>query len=139
MEDFLKEALEIVKAQASVRVMGEEEIINMVRNLSSGLKTASEGPCGAVEEPEVPTGLQADPKKSIKEKSITCLECGKTFKIITRKHLSSHSLSADEYREKWGFKKGTALACKELQRMRRKKMADMKLWEKRKAALTAQK
>ena len=41
MDDFLKEALEIVKAQASVRVMSDEQIIAMVRSLSSGLKTAT--------------------------------------------------------------------------------------------------
>ncbi len=38
MEDYLKEALEIVKAQASVRNMAEEEIISMVRTLSEGIK-----------------------------------------------------------------------------------------------------
>ena len=131
MEDFLKEALEIVKAQASVRVMGEEEIISMVKNLSTGLKNTAEE-SSIVEESEAPSGIPGDPKKSIKEKIVTCLECGKTFKIITKKHLASHGLTADGYREKWGFKKGTALTCKELQRMRRKKMADMRLWEKRK-------
>jgi hypothetical protein len=31
MDDYLKEALEIVKAQASVRTMTEEEITSMVK------------------------------------------------------------------------------------------------------------
>ena len=110
MDDYLKQALEIVKAQASVRVMSEEEITSMVRTLSA---------------PAMP------PAKSIKEKSVTCLECGKTFKIITRKHLATHDLDAESYREKWGLKKHTPLVCKELQRERRKKMKDMQLWEKR--------
>ena len=129
MDDFLKEALEITKAQASVRVMSEDEITSMVRRLSSGLKTISEGDVCA-EEPST-SELQTDPRKSIKEKSITCLECGKTFKILTRKHLASHGLEAGDYREKWGLKKDTPLVCKGLQRERRKKMKDMKLWEKR--------
>ena len=47
MDDFLKEALDIVKAQASVRVMDEEEIIAMVKRLSSGIKGASGGDAGA--------------------------------------------------------------------------------------------
>lgn len=129
MDDFLKEALDIVKAQASVRVMAEDEIIAMVRRLSSGIKVVSEGEVSAEEQA---TGdLQADPRKSIKEKSVTCLECGKTFKILTRKHLAGHGLDAAQYREKWSLKKDTPLVCKGLQRERRKKMKDMKLWEKR--------
>ena len=34
----------------------------------------------------------------------------------------------------WGIKKNTPLVCMELQRERRKKMKEMKLWEKRRAA-----
>lgn len=128
MNDALKEALGIVKAQAGVRVMSEAEIVAMVKNLAGGLQQIEEGDTlPAVEE----SSLGADPKKSIKEKSITCLECGKAFKILTQKHLASHGLNAAEYREKWGLKKDTALVSKGLQRERRKKMKDMKLWEKR--------
>lgn len=130
MDDFLKEALDIVRAQASVRIMGEDEILSMVRRLSSDIKMVSDGEVACGEETNV-IDIQGDPRKSIKEKTITCLECGKTFKILTRKHLGTHSLTADAYREKWGFKKDTPLVCKGLQRERRKKMRDMKLWEKR--------
>ena len=45
----LKEALDIVKAQASVRIMSEDEIISMVRRLSSDIKNVAEG-VGCVEE-----------------------------------------------------------------------------------------
>lgn len=128
MEDYLKEALEIVKAQASVRNMAEEEIISMVKSLSEGIKNIGE-PSFAAEE-SVPF---VDPKKALKEKSITCLECGKAFKILTKKHLATHGLTPEEYREKWGYAKKSALVCKALQRERRKKMKDMKLWEKRAA------
>ena len=127
METYIKEALEIVKAQASVRNMTEEEITSMVKKLSEGIRDISEG--GAVASTQEPA---VDPKKAIKEKSIICLECGKTFKIITKKHLATHGLTTEEYREKWGYKKGTPLVCKSLQRERRKKMKSMKLWEKRK-------
>ena len=70
-------------------------------------------------------GAVLEARKSIKEKSVTCLECGKSFKILTKRHLATHGLSTEEYLEKWGFKKGTPLACKALQRERRKKMNDM--------------
>lgn len=110
--------------------MAEEEITSMVRTLAAHLKTMEDAPAEQ-EEAAIPA---VPPAKSIKEKSVTCLECGKTFKIITRKHLAIHGLDADAYREKWGIKKNTPLVCKELQRERRKKMKEMKLWEKRRAA-----
>ena len=131
MNDYLKEALALVRAQASVRVMSEDEIMAMVKKLTVELGQIAEGP--AVEACEV-EATHEDPRKSIKEKSITCLECGKTFKILPRKHLATHGLDAAQYREKWGFKKGTPLVCKGLQRERRKKMKDMALWERRRGA-----
>ena len=126
MEDHLKEALEIVKAQASVRTMTEEEITSMVRKLSLGIQAISEGGETLFNE-----GQACDPQKSVREKSIICCVCGKSFKILTKKHLGSHDLTPAEYREKFGYKKNFPLVCKSLQRERRKKMKEMKLWTKR--------
>ena len=127
MENYLKEALEIVKAQASVRTMTEDEITAMVRRLSESIRLIGDGE-SPVEETEE---IALDPKKAIKEKSIVCVECGKSFRILTKKHLGTHGLTAAEYREKHGYKKGMPLVCKSLQRERRKKMRKMKLWERR--------
>ncbi len=128
MDEFLKEALELVKAQATVRVMDEDEILSMVQKLSRDLKSIDDGE-NVAEVVEVDPG---EAKKAIKEKSITCMECGRSFKIITKKHLAQHDLTPIEYREKWGYKKNTPLACKSLQRERRRNMQEMKLWERRK-------
>ena len=117
MEDYLKEALEIVKAQASVRTMTEDEIISMVKSLAGGIKNIFEPAAGGGEMQEA----LMDPKKAIKEKSIICLESGKAFKILTRKHLAKFGLTPDQYREKWGYPKKMPLVCKSLQRERRKK------------------
>lgn len=126
MEDYLKEALEIVKAQASVRNMTVDEITSMVQQLASGIKTIAEDGT-----PIITEEAAVDPKKAIREKSVLCCECGKSFKILTKKHLASHGLTPDEYREKFGYKKKMPLVCKSLQRERRKKMKEMKLWTKR--------
>ncbi|MBQ4615481.1 MAG: MucR family transcriptional regulator [Mailhella sp.] len=138
MEDYLKHAIELVKAQASVRIMSEDEIADMIASLSAKLKKLDN--CEESEEIctcAVAEAPASDAKRSIKEKSIVCLECGKTFKVITKKHLILHGLDAVSYRAKWGLKKGTPLTCKELQRARRQKMKDMKLWEKRAMAREA--
>jgi len=126
MDDYLKEALEIVKAQASVRTMTEDEITSMVQKLSAGIKAIAEGG-GLTKEEE----YAVEPSKAIREKSILCCACRKSFKILTKKHLASHDLTADEYRQKYGYKKKLPLVCKSLQRERRKKMKEMQLWTKR--------
>jgi predicted transcriptional regulator len=124
MEDYLKEAVEIVRAQASVRTMTADEISSMVKKIASDLRALSDG----IMEPEAQEPA-VDPKKAIREKSVICLECGKSFKVLTKKHLASHGLTPEEYKEKWGYKKGTSLVAKSLARERRKKMKKMKLWE----------
>jgi len=129
VKSYLTEALEIVKAQASVRMMTEEEIISMVKKLVEKLYTIGDDCKTASIEEET---YSINPQKAIKEKSITCVVCGKTFKLITKKHLASHGLTVEEYREHCGYKKGTPLVCKFLQRERRKKMQGMRLWERRK-------
>jgi len=131
MDDHLKLAIELATAQASVRVMEEEEMVAMIRSLSTSLKKMTDDSLDIDGE----DSLTSSPARSIKEKTITCLECGKVFKLITSKHLSTHGLDAEAYRRKWGLKPDTPLVCKSLQRTRRKKMKDMKLWEKRRAAV----
>jgi len=129
MDEYTLAALDIVKAQATTRPMTQDEIVSMVRALSSGFKSIESGQPVA---PPCEAGTPAmDPKKAIREASVTCLECGKSFKVITKKHLASHGLTPEEYKEKYGYKKSQALTCKSLARERRKTMVGMKLWERR--------
>ena len=133
MEEYVQEALEIVKAQAGVRNMTEEEIASMVKTLSASIKSVSVGE----ESLEGAQGKQepaVDPKKAIREKSVICLECGKTFKVLTKRHLATHDLTPEEYKQKWGYKKNQALIAKGLARDRKKKMQEMQLWKRRKSA-----
>lgn len=129
MDSYLSLALDIVKAQAKVRNMSEDEITHMVGRLAGSIRHIDAGGTGLL-------GGQSgngatDPKKAVKERTITCLESGKSYKILTKRHLAKFGLTPEEYREKWGYPKGMPLVCKALQRERRKKMRDMKLWERR--------
>jgi predicted transcriptional regulator len=128
MEEYVTKALEIVKAQAGVRTMSEEEMTSMVFALAREIRDIVEG----TEDTAPPEADLEEAKKAIKEKSVTCMECGKSFRILTRRHLATHDLTPEEYREKWGYKKGTSLVAKSLARERRKKMLEMQLWKKRK-------
>ncbi len=147
MDVYMKGALEIVKAQAQIRSMTEDELTAMVAKVYAAILQFA-GPAEEVVDEDgvaVPAVCSApvagacdepasevrDGRSSIKERYITCLECGKRCKFITRKHLATHGLDPVSYREKWGLKPKQALVCKGLQRERRKKMQDMKLWEKK--------
>ena len=133
MEEYLKQAIEIVKAQASVRNMKEKEISSMIKSLAGSIQNAVEGISPAIKSESV-----INPKSAIKEKSVTCCECGKSFKVLTKRHFATHGLTSEQYKEKFGYKKGTALVAKSLARDRRKTMQSMKIWERRKKAVNAE-
>lgn len=134
MEEHVKSALEIVKAQASVRAMSAEEIVSMATEVASAIlfieTKGEQGRFGDAIGGAV-TAPAGDGRKSVREKTITCLECGKSFKVLTKKHLLTHGMTPAEYRAKHGLKKGAALACKALVRDRRAKMKEMALWERK--------
>jgi predicted transcriptional regulator len=113
--------------------MTEDEITSMVQSLSQQLKGIMEGSEGQSEE-EKPQEPAVDPKKAIREKAVVCLECGKKFKVLSKKHLAQHGLTPEEYKEKWGYKKNQSLVTKELARQRKQKMQEMQLWKRRKTA-----
>ena len=132
MDSYLSLALEIVKAQAKVRNMNEAEITAMVGRLAGSIRDVDLAGCGGA--CGVSGNGAKDPKKAVKERTITCMESGKPYKILTKRHLAKFGLTPEEYRTKWGYPKGMPLVCKALQRERRKKMREMKLWERRPAA-----
>jgi len=129
MEDILSQALEIVKAQAGTRMMTADDITSMIRALTSSISSIAAGTEEIKSKTEMFT--MDDAKKSVRERSVICMECGKSFKVLTKRHLETHNLTSDEYRDKWGLKKGSSLCAKSLARDRRKTMQDMKLWERR--------
>ena len=42
-------------------------------------------------------------KRSVQRDAITCLDCGKPQKMLKRHLLTSHQLTPDQYRERWGL------------------------------------
>ena len=97
VEEYVQKAFEIVKEQATVRNMTEEEISSMVKSLSESTKTAAEKGDNSHA-----TSAQQEPllilRKAIREQSVICLECGKKFKLLTKKHLATHDLTPEQYK-----------------------------------------
>lgn len=137
MDDYLKLSFEIVKAQATTRPMTSTEMMTLAKELAEGMKALAGGSVEAAAAPETAAPSVVDAKKSIKEKSVTCLECGKAFKILSGRHLASHGLDKKSYCLKFGLKKGTSLAAKALARARKEKMLSMELWKRKGAGKAA--
>ncbi len=125
---LLEIAASIVKAQASVSKISPEEIeqtlmktflvLQRMQNAEQHgvlLQVSGDPDSGApLEKPQE----SANPKESIRENRIICLECGIEMKQLTRRHLGLHGLTQRDYKKKWGFSMRTPLAAKSLSRTR---------------------
>jgi predicted transcriptional regulator len=98
--DMLELTTEIVAAYVSNNIVPAGDLpglINEVHKALNGVQAASEEP----EKPELVPAV--NPKKSVHQDYIICLEDGKKFKSLKR-HLTSHyNMTPEEYREKWGL------------------------------------
>lgn len=118
-KSLVEMAAEIVQAQAKVTRMSAEEIgdaLNKSYEALSGLKASEE----AVEPVEVPVKKRVEGKASIQRAKVVCLECGKDFKQLSKRHLGSHGLTAKDYKKKHGIPLGQALVAKSLSAQRSK-------------------
>jgi predicted transcriptional regulator len=121
-------AADIIEAQASFTQMSPdslEQSLSTVFMTLQKMKMAEDGglvfdqakpPEGPVEE----VSEKIDPRKSIQEDKVICLECSVEMKQLTAKHLGSHGLSIREYKTKWGFPQRQSLSAKSLSKARSK-------------------
>ncbi len=72
-QDIIQQALEIARAQAGVRPMTAAEVAAYVNEVAQALESTIEGD-GCASSPAI------DPKRSIGESYVTCLECGKKLR-----------------------------------------------------------
>ncbi|ABK16204.1 MucR family transcriptional regulator [Syntrophobacter fumaroxidans] len=123
-------AAEIIQAQASVGQMTptqiEEALIKTFSTLQKMQKAEEKGlflDVAAIGEGVALEGgasLKQDPKSSIQDDKITCLECGTQMRQLTARHLSAHGLTPREYKKKWGFSFKQPLSAKSLTKARSK-------------------
>lgn len=131
MQDkYLDLAMEMVKAQASIKPMSPLEIVQMTREIADGLRGIGEPQAAPTEAPK-PRKPAVDPSKAIKADKVICIECGEEFGTLTKVHLATHGLTPDEYRQKWNLGRGTPLVAGRILEQRKAKMQEMRLWERR--------
>jgi predicted transcriptional regulator len=136
-ESLLTMAKDLVLAQIQ---SGHATPDNMTELLNSTYATLQQlhgseqtGPSEAA--PQAPV----DWKKSITKHTVTCLECGVSFKQLSRRHLDIHDLDGRSYRTKYGIPRTQALAARETTALRRQIVQQSKPWEKAPTYQKAQK
>jgi len=128
MKKLLDIAAEIVQAQASVGQMSAEQIEqSLIKTFSTLQRMQRAEEKGifldrdiAEEVGEEAQAAKKEPRESIQDDKITCLECGTEMRQLTTKHLSSHNLTPREYKQKWGFSLKQPLSAKSLTKARSK-------------------
>lgn len=89
---------EIVSAYVTKNRLPPAELPLLIASISGSIRKLGE-PAAAPEAAPVPA---VNPKRSVHADYIVCLEDGKKFKSMKR-HLSSHGLTPQQYRTKWGL------------------------------------
>jgi predicted transcriptional regulator len=77
-------------------------------------------------------------RKSITQHTVTCLECGVSFKQLSVRHLKEHGLDGRSYRVRYGIPRTQPLAAKETTAIRKAIVQKSRPWEKAPTFLKAQ-
>jgi predicted transcriptional regulator len=90
---------EIVAAYVGKNRIDPSELPALIQQVSQSLASRGQGPAAspAALTPAVPI------RRSVGADTITCLDCGKKAKMLKRHLLTTHSLTPDEYRTRWGL------------------------------------
>ena len=89
---------EIVSAYVTKNRLPTTGLPDLIESISKSISKLGE-PAAAPEAVQTPA---VNPKKSVHADHIVCLEDGKKFKSMKR-HLTSHGLTPQQYRAKWGL------------------------------------
>ena len=120
-KSLVEMAAEIVAAQASHRSLPPEEIEQSLRKTFETLKEIQQLGNGS----EFEEAVSRDPQSSIQRNQVICLECGKSFKLLSNRHLALHGLTPREYKQKHGIRMTQALSARTLSARRRKLAKDL--------------
>ncbi len=98
-DDLLQITSDIVSAHVSNNPVPLGELPGLIQTVYSAL-TGLSAPASA---PEVELKPAVNPKKSVTDDYIVCLEDGKKLKMLKRHLATSYGMTPAEYRAKWGL------------------------------------
>ena len=141
-QSILEMAKDLVMAQITARQLSPDEMHQALQQTYASLTSlqAQEDGHGsvAIATPQ-PTPAPANWRKSVTKHTVTCLECGASFKQLSGRHLQEHTLDGKAYRIKYGIPRTQPLAAKEITLKRKEIVQRSRPWEKAPAYVKAQK
>jgi predicted transcriptional regulator len=132
-QSVLEMAKDLVMAQIVTRRLPPEDMQKELHKTYTTLMALQQqeetGATGPVTE-QTPLPQPRQWKQSIRKQTVACLECGKTFKQLSVKHLKDHGLDPLSYRAKYGIPRRQPLAAKDTTARRKVIVQRTKPWEK---------
>jgi predicted transcriptional regulator len=140
-QTLLEMAKDLVMAQIEAQRLPPDEMHAALQQTYATLMTlkAQEDSDGIVPvaTPETPS-KPVTWRKSITKHTVTCLECGASFKQLSVRHLKEHGLDGKAYRIKYGIPRTQPLTAKEITSHRQEVVQRTKPWEKAPTFVKAQ-
>ena len=115
---------DIVSAYAGHNRLANAELPDLIASVFETVSNLAAPAAEPTQEPAVPIN------KSVTRKVIVCLECGKPQKMIKRHLVTSHGLTPDDYRAKWGLPQAYPMVSAEYSQLRKKLAEDIGLGRK---------
>ncbi|RFC68778.1 MULTISPECIES: MucR family transcriptional regulator [Mesorhizobium] len=100
-EMLIELTADVVSAYVSNNSVPASELPALIAEVHAAL-----GRVGTLPEPQIAVDKQkpaVNPKRSVHDEYIICLEDGKKFKSLKRHIMTHYSLTPEQYREKWGL------------------------------------
>jgi predicted transcriptional regulator len=98
-KNHLDMTVDIILSYVSKNQIDAKELSYLIISVSKALKSLSK----SEEDSNSPLKPAVNPRRSVHDDYIVCLEDGRKFKLLKR-HLASHyNMTPEQYREKWGL------------------------------------
>ena len=121
---------EIVSAYVSNNVVQIDGLPDLIRSVRAALDDGAASPVS--EKPEERPKPAVSIRKSLQNDQLTCLEDGKTFKSLKRHLKTSHGMTPEQYRERWGLPADYPMVAPAYAEARSKLATEIGLGQKRK-------
>ncbi|MGD9913855.1 MAG: MucR family transcriptional regulator [Rhizobiaceae bacterium] len=99
-ETLIELTADVVAAYVSNNSVAAGDLAGLILEVHAALGRAGNGADAAAADKPKPA---VNPKKSITDDYIICLEDGKKFKSLKRHLMTHYNLTPEQYREKWGL------------------------------------
>ena len=128
-EMLIELTADVVAAYVSNNPVPAGELPGLIAEVHSALGKVGGAPGVASVEKQKPA---VNPKRSVHDDYIVCLEDGKKFKSLRRHIMTHYGLTPEQYREKWGLDAGYPMVAPNYAAARSQLAKKMGLGRKRK-------